>query len=178
MVVNSGSGEEAKLDLRVWRFEFFARPTARADGNERLINCPGGTLRVDVRVSEGRDPLVLVWLESEIDRDRNKSDSDENDANQIAQWETADEPQRQKDRNPNDDFAKIGLHQNEQAGRSRNRSREQQPQHRMHLAKLSQEYRQNHYPGDNRKLRRLKIDRPQMQPTARPVNLGADKLCQ
>ena len=62
VIVNSGSGKKAKLDLRVWRFESFTRPTARADGNEGLINCPGGTLFVDVRVSKGRDPLLLVWL--------------------------------------------------------------------------------------------------------------------
>ena len=48
----------------------------------------------------------------------------------------------------------------------------------MHLAKLSQEYRHNHYPGDNRKLRGLKIDRPQMQPATCPIYLRADELRQ
>ena len=86
---------------------------------------------------KGSDPLLLIWLKAEIDRDRNKSDCDENDANQIAQRQSADEPQREEHRNPNDDLAQVGLHQDEQAGRTGNRSREQQPQHRMHLAKLS-----------------------------------------
>ena len=80
---------------------------------------------------------------------------------------------RQQHRHPNDDFTQIRLHQDEQTGRPGDRSAEQQPKHRMHFAKLGQKQRQHHDPRDNRKLRRLKIDRPQMQPTARPVNLRA-----
>jgi hypothetical protein len=48
----------------------------------------------------------------------------------------------------------------------------------MHFAKLRQEQGQNHNPGDNRKLGWLKIDRAQMQPTTRPINLRAHKLRQ
>ncbi len=70
------------------------------------------------------DPLLLIWLKPEMNRNRDKSDSDQNDANQIPQRQPSDEPQRQEHRNPNDNLAKIGLQQDEQAGCSRNRSGE------------------------------------------------------
>jgi hypothetical protein len=127
---------------------------------------------------EGGDPLLLVRLKPKVDCYGDKSDSDENDTNQVAQWQATDEPQRQEHRNPNDDLAQIRLQENEQARCSRDRSRKQQPQHWMHFAKLSQKYRQNHNPGDNGKLRGLEINWAQMQPATRPINFGADKLRQ
>ena len=62
IVVHGGSREKAQLDLRVWRLKSFSRPTARANCNERLIDCPGRPLFVDIGVGEGRDPLLLIRL--------------------------------------------------------------------------------------------------------------------
>ena len=55
----------------------------------------------------------------------------------------------------------IRLHQDEETRRADNRSAERQPEHRMHLAELAQEKRQHHDAGDDRQLRRLKINRAQ-----------------
>ena len=90
-------------------------------------------------MGEGGDALLLIRFKSEIDRDRDKGDSDENDANHIAQRQAADKPQRQEYRDPNDHLTQIRLHQDEQAGSRDNRSGKQQPQHRMHFAKLGEE---------------------------------------
>src|SRR5437016_14683588 len=57
IVVHSGSGKKAELDLRVRRFESFARPSPGADGDERLIERPGGTLRVDIGIEERARPV-------------------------------------------------------------------------------------------------------------------------
>ena len=48
----------------------------------------------------------------------------------------------------------------------------------MHLPKLTQEKRQHHDARNDGELRRLKIDRPQMEPAARAVNLRSEKLGQ
>src|SRR5438874_708679 len=90
---------------------------------------------------KGSYPLLLIRFKSEIDGDGHKRDCNENDANQIAQRHPPDEPQRKEHRNPNNHLAQIGLHQDEQAGRSSNGSRKQQAKHRMHFAELSQEQR-------------------------------------
>ncbi len=87
IVVHSGRRKKAQLDLRVWRLESFSRPAARADGNERLIDRPGGPLLVDIGIDERGDPLLLVRLQTEIDRDRDKRDADQNDANQDSATE-------------------------------------------------------------------------------------------
>ena len=44
VVVHGGGGKKTELDLGVRRLESFARPTAGADRNERLIDRPGGAL--------------------------------------------------------------------------------------------------------------------------------------
>ena len=62
IIVHRGRWEKAQLDLRVWRLKSFSRPTARANSNERLIDCPGRPLFVDIGVGEGRDSLLLVRL--------------------------------------------------------------------------------------------------------------------
>ncbi len=62
VVVHGGSGKKAKLDLRVWRFESLARPTAGTDRDQRLIDRPGRPLFVDVGMSKGGDALLLVRL--------------------------------------------------------------------------------------------------------------------
>ena len=48
----------------------------------------------------------------------------------------------------------------------------------MHLTKLAEEECEHHDTGQDRKLGRLKVDRPEMQPTPGAVNLRADKLRQ
>ena len=60
-------------------------------------------------MGEGGDSLLLIRLETEMDRDWDKSDPDENDANQIAQWKATYEQQRQEHRYPNDHFTDIWL---------------------------------------------------------------------
>ena len=91
VVVHSRRGQKAKLDLGIWRFESFSRPSARPNCNERLIDRPSCTLFVDIGVCKGSDPLLLVRFQTQVDRDRNKSDADKNDANQIAQGKARDE---------------------------------------------------------------------------------------
>ena len=49
------------------------------------------------------------------------------------------------------------------------------PEHRMHLAELAQEKREHHDPGNDRQLRRLKIDRPKVEPAARSVDFCPDE---
>src|SRR5207249_2886509 len=52
----------SKRRLRTGR-EPLPRRAARADGNERLDDVPAGTLRIRVRIEEGREPRLLVFLE-------------------------------------------------------------------------------------------------------------------
>ena len=171
IVVHRGSGQKTELDLRIGRFEPFAGPAAGANRDERLIDCPGRTLAIDVGIDECSDPFLLVRLKSEIDRDRNKSDHDQNDANQITHRNSADEKQRHQDRSPDDALAQIRLHQNEQTGRTDDRAAQRQTQHRMHLPELAEKKRQHHDPGDDGELRGLEIHRTEMEPAARAVNL-------
>ena len=75
-------------------------------------------------------------------------------------------------------FAQVRLHQDEKTRRSDDRAAKQQPQHGMHFAELAQKQGEHHDSGDDGELRGLKIDRPEMQPAARSVNLRADKFGQ
>ena len=85
IVVHGRGRKKAKLDLGVWRLKSFSRPAARTDGDERLINCPGGPLFVDIGIDERGDSLLLVRFHTEVGCNRNKRDADEDNANQIAQ---------------------------------------------------------------------------------------------
>ena len=86
---------------------------------------------------KGGDPLLLVRFQPEVNGNRNKSDPDEDDTDQITQGKTSYEKQREEHRCPNDYFAEIRLHEDEKAGCRGNCSTEQQPKHGMHLAELS-----------------------------------------
>ena len=103
---------------------------------------------------------------------------DQDNADRDNAPEPADEKHRQQNRPPDDAFAQIGLHQNEKARRADDGAAQKQPQHRMHLPKLTQEKRQHHDARDHRELRRLEIDRPEMEPAARAVDLRADEFGQ
>src|SRR5207248_7375886 len=111
---------------------------AGANGNERLIDCPGRTLAIDVGIDECSDPFLLVRLKSEIDRDGNKSDHDQSDANEITHRNSADKKQRHQDRSPDDALAQVRLHQNEQTGRAHDRAAQGQTEHWMHLLELAE----------------------------------------
>ena len=60
VVMYGGGRQKAEFDLGVRRFESFARPPARADGDERLVDRPGRTLFINLRIDEGGDPLLLI----------------------------------------------------------------------------------------------------------------------
>src|SRR5437773_5281586 len=113
-----------------------------------------------------------------MDRDRNEGDTDQNDANEITQRQSGDEQHSQQNRHPNYDFAQIRLEKNEEAWRSGDGATEQQSQHWMHVAKLTQEQCKHHDASNDGQLRWLKIDRPKVQPTARAVNLRSHHLGQ
>ena len=99
--MHGGSGQEAELDLRVRRLESLARPTAGADGDERLIDRPAAPCLSISGCNKRRDAFLLIWFKP-IYGERNEGDRDQHDANQIAQRNAADEKQRQQDRPPND----------------------------------------------------------------------------
>ncbi len=71
------------------------------------------------------DPLLLVRFKAEINGNRDERDPDQNDANQITQRQTANEPQRKHHWDPNNDFAQVWLHEDQKTWRTRNRSGEQ-----------------------------------------------------
>jgi hypothetical protein len=123
---------------------------------------------------------AVVRFQAEIDRDRDESGDDENDADQVTQRQAADEKQREQDRAPDDGFAKIGLQHDQQTGRADDHAAQEELQHRVHVAKLvmAEKEREHHDARNDGELGRLKIDRSDMQPTARPVNFRADEFRQ
>src|SRR3979411_727767 len=60
VVVHGGGGEKAEFDLRIRRFETFARPAARADGNEGLSDRPRRALLIDIGMKKRRDTFLLI----------------------------------------------------------------------------------------------------------------------
>src|SRR5215471_8572395 len=170
--------QKAELNLRVRRFETFPCPTAGTNGDERLIDRPRRTLFVDIGMGKSCKPRLLVWFESEISGDRDHREEDKKNANEVAQRDSADEKQRQQDRNPDERYPQIRLKHNQETGCAGDGAANEQTKHRMHLLELAEKQREHHDPGDHRELRRLEIDRANMEPAARTVNLGAHDLCQ
>ena len=176
--MHGGGGKKAEFDLRVRRLKAFARPAAGADGDERLIDRPGRALLIDIRVNKCGDPFLLIRLSARDYASGMKATHNEQDADQIAQRNSAHEKQRQQDRPPNNALPQIRLHQNQKTRRADNRTAKQQPKHGMHLAELAQEQSEHHDTGDNRQLRGLKINRSQMKPAARAINFRAHEFGQ
>ena len=62
VVMHGSRGKKAQFDLRVRRLEAFARPAARADCDEGLIDRPGRALSIDIGINKGGDAFLLVRL--------------------------------------------------------------------------------------------------------------------
>src|SRR6266487_171797 len=60
IVMDGGGRQKAEFDLSVRRFKSFAGPSARSDGDERLVDCPGRALFINIWIDERRDPLLLI----------------------------------------------------------------------------------------------------------------------
>ncbi len=84
IVVHRGGGEETEFDLSVRRLESLARPTAGADGNERLIDRPRRASRINLRMNKCGEPLLLIGLQAKVRGQGNRSRDNEQYANQIA----------------------------------------------------------------------------------------------
>src|SRR5205085_9380552 len=109
-------------------------------------------------------------------RDRNEGDHDQYNTDEIADRHSADKKQSHQHRGPDDDFTEIGLQENKQTRGAHNDAAEEQAEHGMHFLELAEKKREHHDPGDHGQLRRLKINRSEMQPAARAINFLAHKF--
>src|SRR5579864_3888992 len=71
VVMHSGGRQKAELDLGVRRLETFPGPAAGSNCNKRLVNRPGGTLFVDLRMGEGGKSRLLIGLQYQVRSDGN-----------------------------------------------------------------------------------------------------------
>ena len=178
VIVHGCRRQKPELDLRIRRFKTFSRPTTGSDGDERLVDRPRGALFINVGMSKGGEPRLLIRFKHEIRRDWDHREQDEQNANQVAQRHSADKEQRQQHRHPDDHFTQVRLHQNQKARCTGDGAAHEQTQHRMHLFELTEEQGEHHDSGDDCELGRLKINRTEMEPAASAVNLLTHKLGQ
>ena len=93
IIVDGGGGKKPEFDLSVGSLEPFARKTAGADGNKRLVDCPRRASRIDLGMRKGGEPILLVGLQSKVRGQGQRRCDNEQYANQIAQRYSTDEEQ-------------------------------------------------------------------------------------
>src|SRR5207253_6523083 len=84
VVVDCSRGQKAELDLGVGCLKTFSRPTAGSNGDKRLIDRPRRTLFVDVGMGKSGESRLLIWFKHEIRRDRNHSEKNQQNTNQVS----------------------------------------------------------------------------------------------
>src|ERR1700730_19257166 len=106
--MHGGSGKKPQLNLSIRRFEPFPCPATRTNRDQGLVDRPGRSLFIDFRIQKRSNALLLVRFESEINRKRHHDRRDQDDADQVAQWQTPDEKQSEYYSRPDNGFSPIG----------------------------------------------------------------------